>query len=403
MIEFISNNLSFVGFILVMSIFLVWKRKNLSLQGSFPIFYVLMYRTSLGLEKMDKWSKKHPNVFLYLGYLSAFVGVVGAVFIFLFMFWQLNFIVENQITSGGGLVLPVKTESGLSGPLPVFYVPFWYWIIALFILALVHEFAHGVISERFGIKIKSSGFAFFGILFPFLPAAFVEPDEKKLKKKPVWQQVAMFGAGSTSNFMFGAIFFVLWLFVAGPIIDGTMTVGSIEFSNVMNESSLKDFNVSAGFITSLNGISDREQILNFLSNITPNQDLNLTIVNNAGNEITYPITTFENKNVPGRGMIGITDIKFEFGNKIGFDFLGNLPLHFERLLFYIWFLNIAIGLMNLLPLWITDGGQITRELFKKYFKENTALRLNNLLSTISLVLIFFTVWPNFLYYFLGLF
>ena len=62
-------------------------------------------------------------------------------------------------------------------------------------------------AKRFNIKIKSSGFAFFGIFLPLIPAAFVEPDEKQLKKSKFFEKVSLLGAGSTSNFIFGIIFF----------------------------------------------------------------------------------------------------------------------------------------------------------------------------------------------------
>jgi sterol desaturase/sphingolipid hydroxylase (fatty acid hydroxylase superfamily) len=153
MLESILNNKEFFIFVLFLSIFLIIKRKNLALQGSFPILYILMYRTKLGLDKMKVWSEKYPKTYLYLAYLCLFIGIVGMVFTLGFMIWQLSFIIDNELSTGGGLVLPIKTEAGLDSAVPVFYVPFWYWIIALFILATVHEFAHGVIAERFKIRI----------------------------------------------------------------------------------------------------------------------------------------------------------------------------------------------------------------------------------------------------------
>ncbi len=69
MLEFIQNNLPFFIFIAALSVFLYIKRKNLGVQGSFPYVYMTLYRTKLGLDKMDSWSKKHPKTFLYLAYI----------------------------------------------------------------------------------------------------------------------------------------------------------------------------------------------------------------------------------------------------------------------------------------------------------------------------------------------
>lgn len=439
-LSFFGNNLSFFIFLGVLLLFLYLKRKHLHLNGSFPSAFILMYRTRLGLDKMDRWSKNHPKVFLYLAYLSIFIGVVGMFGVVALIIYQFGFIIENNLTSGGGLVLPIQTESGTEGSLPIFYVPFWYWILSIFVLIVVHEFAHGVIAERFGIKVKSSGLAFFGsvivgliiilyniaasdiislspfalnfenftlklliyliigVLFMFIPAmpgAFVEPDEKSLEEKPRWQKIAVYGAGSTSNFIFGGLFLLMWIFLAIPLQNSTMAVTEINFSNVMNESSLSDYNISSGSIIAFNNITDKNIILQKFQNMSVNESINLTLQTDNGTK-TFLVNTFENPNVPGDGMIGISGIRYDVDNKEGFEMLGNIPTTFERLLFYLWFLNIGIGIMNLLPIWITDGGQIARTLLEKYFGEKRGIMFYNFVSLFSFVLIILTIWPGIL-------
>ena len=68
MLEFIANNSAFFIFVLFLTLFLIIKRKNVEVQGSFPLLYILMYKTKLGLDKMDKWAKKYPKTYLYLAY-----------------------------------------------------------------------------------------------------------------------------------------------------------------------------------------------------------------------------------------------------------------------------------------------------------------------------------------------
>ena len=442
MYEFIQENLAFLIFILLLNVFLFIKRKDLSLQGKFPFFYVLMYRTKLGLDKMDRWSKKYPKTYLYLAYLCVFVGIAGMLFVFALMFWQLGFILDNNLTTGGGLVLPVKTDDGTLGGIPVFSPPFFEWLVALFILMVVHEFAHGVIGERFGVKIKSSGLAFFGsmylilffvlisfslggmdtsnffafnmeaminllilifvILLPLMPGAFVEPDEKQLAKKPWWQQVAVMGAGSTSNFLFGFLFLGFWLLVSGPFIGATMQGHGLEFGSVMNQSSFNELGITSGELVSFNGRDSLDDILVQLDNLSLNQSYNVGILQN-GTYSEYSITTFENPLNNSRAMIGISNLEINYENKEGFEFLGNFPLALQGVLFWIWFLNIAIGIMNLLPIWITDGGQIFRIMSVKYFGEKRGLVLNNVVSYISFILIIFTIFPSLLIKIIGLF
>lgn len=431
-LEFIAENYAFFLFIVLLLLFLYVERKRLEFQGTFPWLTILLFKTRMGLDKMKVWSTNHPKVFLYLAYLSIFIGVVGAVVMPAFMVWQLDFIVDNELESGGGLVLPVKTDSSY-----IFYVPFWHWIIAIFILVVVHEFAHGVISERFKIPVKSSGLAFFGsaivgliiiglnfsleklynptldfaitmllgivfMFIPIMPGAFVEPDEKKLKKKPRWQQIAVFGAGSTSNFIFGFLFLLILLFVAIPIENETMQLGTISFAGVMNQSSLIDYNITSGEIIKFNGTSNTSLIADQLFNLSPNQTIDITILED-GEVKEVEATTFASKNNPERGLLGISSPSINLENKPQYSWLGNIPTDFRTLMWWIALLNIGIGMMNLLPIWITDGGQIARVIFEKYFSQKTAMTLLNIISLIILVLIIFTLAPNLYIDFLELF
>lgn len=399
--SFITQNLEFFLFICFLTLFLIFKRKKVEIQGSFPLLYMLLYKTTWGLNKMESWSKNFPRVFLYLAYYAFFIGVVGMVAMLFLMIWQLGFILENNISSGGGLVLPVKTQSGLEGAVPVFYVPFWYWIIALAILAIVHEFAHGVIAQRFKVKIKSSGFAFLGILAPILPAAFVEPDQKEMSKKPKWQQISILGAGSASNFLFGFFFLLLWVFLALPLVENTQQISQINFNSVMNQSQLNNYNISSGSIISFNNLNNPEEILSEFSNVSSNSSYQISI-QSADQIKTFQVQPFFDETI-NRSLIGITNLELEFTPKKNFSWLGSIPLKVERLLFWLWVLNIGIGFMNLLPLWITDGGQIIRLLFRYKLNEKNSLILTNLFSLLSLVLIIFTINPNLLIKFLGLF
>ncbi len=388
------NNLSFFLFVVFLSIFLFVKRKKVEIQGSFPFLYMILYKTSFGLDKMKEWSRKHPKIFSFLSRYSIFIGISGIFVSIFMMIWGVFYIVKNNIGSGGGLVLPIQTKSGMNGVIPIFYVPFWYWILALFVLVVVHEFAHGVIAEKHRVKVKSSGFAFGALLLPIMPAAFVEPDEKKLKKAKPITQIAVFGAGSASNFLFGFLFLLVWMFLLVPFVTSTMTTGGIFFSNVMNQSGLNNYNVSSGYLVGINNFTDKNNMLVKIQNFSVNQTINVTIRNLNNVTKTYTIKTFADKRNSSRAMIGISGIHFILKDKKGFERLGNLPLYIEKLFYYLWILNLGIGIMNLLPLWITDGGQITRVLLETKLKKKLAISIYNYISIFSLILIIVTIKPS---------
>ena len=96
---------------------------------------------------------------------------------------------------------------GMESFFPPFY--FTYFLLALLVVAVVHEFSHGVYMNIFKIKIKSTGFAFLG---PIL-GAFVEEDKKEFVKKKNKEQMTVLAAGVFANVLFGLIFFgILVLF-----------------------------------------------------------------------------------------------------------------------------------------------------------------------------------------------
>ncbi len=86
----------------------------------------------------------------------------------------------------------------------------WESIFAIAVIAIVHEVAHGVLAYVEKLKLKSSGV----VLFGFLPVgAFVEPDEQKLDALPLEKKRRILVAGSTSN----ALFFVVFFFLASAV------------------------------------------------------------------------------------------------------------------------------------------------------------------------------------------
>ncbi len=175
-------------FIILLSLFLYLRRKKLDTHGPFPFLYFSMYRTKLGIGLMDKLAGKWNRLFKWLGYIGIIVGFLGMIAICVALIDNIyNIMTQPEAAPGVGLVLPFQMKGA-------FYVPFFYWIISIFIIALVHEFAHGVIARAHNLKVKSSGFAFLGVLAPIIPAAFVEPDEKALVKRPHRQQLSVFAA-----------------------------------------------------------------------------------------------------------------------------------------------------------------------------------------------------------------
>lgn len=364
-------------FVVILTIVLIKNKKKLKVEKLiFPLFYMILYRTKFGLKLMDKIAKRFKKIMKIYGYVSIFFGFIGMVFMFYIIISNtINLIIKPAVTEGGiALVLPFTNIPGIG------YLPFTQWILAIFILAIVHEFSHGIMSRVHDLKLKSSGFAFFSVFVPIIPAAFVEPDEKKLVKKSAIVQNSIFAAGPMANIFLAGIILLVMLFVMIPI-QGKITE-PIGFSfDVMNET------VPAGkagledgmIITSFNNKTVTDAY-DFILYMYYNSTIGETIYLETENE-SFEITT---EKLDNRSMMGVTNIKNEIKFKERFLAFKDVFLWTFSFLRILGLFNFFIGLFNLLPLGIVDGGRMLKVSLEKVMKKENAKKIFTVISLIVL-------------------
>ncbi len=233
--SFVFYDLAFlVLFTLGVIIFLYSRKHNIERQG-----LLYLYKTKLGIKLMDWTVEKFGRVLKPLQYLIIASGYV----LMISMIWLLLKSVWLYLTS------PIITQLIRAPPIapliPYFpkifnleaYFPplyFTYFLIALVIVAVSHEFAHGIFARLNKIKVKTTGFAFLG---PIL-GAFVEPDEKQMQKAKKFPQLAILAAGTFANVIMTVIFgaIIAWFFMSSfsPAGVNFNTYGSqvIELSSI---------------------------------------------------------------------------------------------------------------------------------------------------------------------------
>ena len=132
-------------------LFFITHRKKFEVQ--WKIF--VLYKTKIGLKLMDRISKIFPKCWEYLGYLGVVVGYLGMVAIlYTLVIGTYRLISVPDATPAVAPLLPGINIPGLPG------LNFWHWILAILVLAVVHEFSHGLYARLYNIKVNSSGFAF---------------------------------------------------------------------------------------------------------------------------------------------------------------------------------------------------------------------------------------------------
>jgi len=378
-----------IVFVLVLVVFIVVKRKNVAIQKIlFPFIYLILYRSGFGIKFMEKTAKKYNEAIKLFGYSAIGLSLLGMVYVSISMvITLLNLIITPITTPAVSLVLPFTNIPGIG------YLSFFHWIISLFILAVIHEFAHGIVAKAHGIKIKSSGFAFLSLLAPIIPAAFVEPDEKKLEKQNDVVKYSVFAAGPIIN-----ILFALMILFAFPYVLDSNKFAPFEekitypigFSfDVINETvpAAKIGLKSGMIVTSFNG-QETKDANPFLEKmyycIKPGEDITL-----EANNTLYTITT-EVSSDGKRGVIGVNKFKNERRMKPEYELLKHPFYWTKELIRWLFLLNFFIGLFNLLPLGIVDGGRIMKTMLEKLFKnKEKANKIWGFLSFFFLAILLF--------------
>lgn len=389
-------------------IFLIYRNRK---KFDFPAKIIAMYRTKIGIKTMERWGKKAEKfikVLAIIGVVIGFIGMLATVYLILDGLFKLLFVPSAPATFAP--VIP-----GVKIPGVEIFVPFWYGIIALFITIVVHEFSHGVVAEAYKMRVKHSGFVMFGPL----PGAFVEPDEKQLRKASPKAQLSVYAAGPFSNILLTILLILLFgflpLFVAAS--GNAPSEGLMKFTkytSIVNTYSIRESlyepvglqiltvaNDSGAdiagledntIITSINGADIRanasafvDEIISF-TNLTPGQAITFSNDNR-----TYAITTLPSPENESEGRIGITfDQNFitqrspEALEKYGRGGITFFEIMFQQL-FWIILLSSGIGLANLLPLGPVDGGRMLLTALEQRFDKKKAQMIWSKVSLITFI------------------
>ncbi|MGV8162708.1 MAG: site-2 protease family protein [Candidatus Nanoarchaeia archaeon] len=380
-----------LAFYLLVIILIYVNRAKFEFQGKI----IAIYKTKLGLALMDKIARKWPRTVLFLGTVGIYVGFLGMLLMVYFIFLgTYNLVFVPEAPPMFSPVLP-----GVSIPGSPITLPLFEGLIALFIVVVFHEFTHGVISRAYKIPVTSSGFVMFGPI----PGAFVEPDEKKLKKSKRKAQLAIFAGGPFANVVLALIFFLL--IIGFTAISSSMySTAGIEVKGFTNISDAEEGgrleNLSEGeIIFAINDVEVRSlfNLSDALRNVTPGQGVLLrtdegikqvTLGANPGNESLPYLGVFLNHHVEGNNKVADNKVFstvyfWLFGNPYDLRFNQGLGM-----IGWIFVISLGIGIVNLLPLGPMDGGRMYILMLEKYMNKKKAHRV---WAVTSMVLVFLLV------------
>ena len=330
--------------------------------------YYLMLKTVV----FNSWIEKIGSRFRR-GWL-AFFDIGAAMGIGLLVFVIYSFI-NNAVglfrhSSSAGPTLLIIPLPGLT----IGWDIFPYILLAIAVLLIPHELAHGIASVLDKVPLKSSG-VFMAI---FLPGGFVEIDEENLAKRKARTKLRVFAAGSFTNVATWAL--VLLLLVAlfqssptGVLVTG-FTNGSPAQASGMPQWSI---------ITQVNNNTtpDVQHLGAYLASLAPGAIVTVHLSNPSQ---TLTVTTGKSDTNATRAILGVQTANYvPLRNQF-------LPVTstYQLLTAFSWMQLILLGvaLVNMLPLFPFDGDRYLDTLLGVLGLKNTK-NVRTIASVVSLALL----------------
>ncbi|MBI1662043.1 MAG: site-2 protease family protein [Nitrosopumilus sp.] len=245
-----------------------------------------------------------------------------------------------------------------------------YFLLSIPVVLVIHEGAHGIVAALEKIKIKTGGFAIFIAMF----AGFVEPDEEEFNKAKKISKLRVIGAGATSNvifaFVLGAIlltnpFFAMIL--PEPLLSAfyELPEGVLILSIIENSGAEQAGLLANDIITSIND----KPILSPVDfpSLNPGDTASVSVLRD-GQPLEFSLEVMPAPDDPERGLIGIMRDN-SFAYKPVMNFIEWNDPNLSMFLLWLWMISFFIGIINMLPLPILDGGKFIHTIIDKRISE----------------------------------
>src|SRR3990167_9072435 len=320
----------------LIAIFLYKNRANVQIQWMLFI-PIILYRSKRTIEHVRKLGRKYAKFWQIYGTIAIPIAFGGMIFIFGFLAYQVYKIILNpSLGASVQFILPgaAASSSGI-----VQFIPIWYFLGALAII----------------------------------PLAFVEPDEKQFNRASLRAREAVLASGAFTNFVVAAIVIGLTTFAVAPAITQTFDFNGVIIEDVTESLPGDLAGLEKGdVITAISGaeFSSVDEFIKLLTANKPGDSAVLTT--NNGDKIA---TFGANPEEPTKPYLGIqfkgdVIVKPEIANTFGQS--PWILQYIAQFFFWLFILNIGIGLFNLLPIGPLDGGKMANSLVADIMKNKTA-------------------------------
>ncbi|MBU5689680.1 MAG: site-2 protease family protein [Candidatus Aenigmatarchaeota archaeon] len=374
--------ISVILFLVFLSFVLYRDRKNIEFKTG-----LIIRRSSRGKAFIYKFAEKHEKKLRILGLIGILVAFLASLY-GTYLLLKSTYDVFTRKTTESPLRVVLPSVEGVSMPGFVLGVPFWYWIISVFVVMLIHEPMHAFMARIEKIDIKSFGL----LIFLVIPGAFVEPNERQLKRKSLIGKLRVFAAGSFGNIVAAGIIFLLILGFTKVTSIFIQPVG-VGFESLITGSYAESVELR-GIITELNGvkIKDLNDFALAMKDVKPGDDV--VVKTDKGK---YIIKTISDPDNGQRALVGIQKVYVQYryapfiSNRYVSKNLLSVIDWIDGLFAWMLILNLGVGVFNLFPLKPLDGGLMLEAISQHFFKRNGS-KISNYISLIILGLILFNLF-----------
>ena len=319
-------------------------------------------------------------------YLAIFEGIFGPLAL---VFGSL---IEHAfaITSGQSAIPGVSPiipwiEAGQWGfviPGLGIFVPIGYGLISLILLLVVHEGSHGILARVHKLRLKSTGLLTLG---PLPIGAFVEPDEEEFNESESIVKMRVLSMGSFSNLILAILSLLLFIFLIMPSSGWVVkdsNISSIENGTIIM--AVDDINISPE--SHIAAAMDACIFSNRVYTIKNSTIENKSIINVTTNKGIFPVRSEE--------LMGVK-LRYVPRFRYSYNFLGiDVSAILINILFWMYFFNFNVALVNLLPILPFDGGKMLIELMSMFnLSEDAVKRIAYTFLFLGLLIILINAYP----------
>jgi len=366
-LDFLTQNAIIYVLMAWVIVIVVAKALKLEKYGFELKAYSLVYKNkgvNDALIKVLGRTKRSVKVFANVSLISGFL-MMGFAFYFLLNNISNYFVAQAEFSELTVLIPGVTLTSAPA---------IAYFLLSIPIVLVMHEGAHGIVAALEKIKIKTGGFAIFIAMF----AGFVEPDEEEFEKAKKISKLRVIGAGATSNVLFAIVLGAIMLtnpvfgmviesipLFGEPILDTFyVTSSGVLILSIMENSGAEQAGLLANdIITSINDIPIHGP--SDFPSLNPGEMASVSVVRD-GMSLDFGVEIMAAPEDAERGLIGIMrDNSIQFKPVMNFIDWTNVDFNISMFLLWLWMISFFIGIINMLPLPILDGGKFIHIIIDK--------------------------------------